>query len=616
MDYSKTAVKLINELGGTKNIKSVVHCMTRLRFVLIDESIVDDNKVKSLPGVLGIMKKGGQYQVIIGNEVSKCYDEIMKNGSFKNEMSAPVKEKKKLTPKSIFNNVLDVIAGSMTPILPAIIGCGMIKLLNIVLSLLGVPDTNTTYQFLVILGDAGFYFLPILLAYTSSKKFNCSPILAMTIVAVLVHPDLIALFGGEAALDFLGIPVTAASYSSSVIPAILITWIMSYVERFVEKITPGWTKNVFKPMLILLIMLPVGLIVLAPLGAIIGEGVQSFLAWLQSKSAPVTLMLFSGFMPFLVMTGMHYAFVPGSISDIGTLGYDTLLIPAMLASNLAQGAAALAVMLRTKNKNLKSIGGASSASALVAGITEPALYGITLRLKKPLIAACIGSGIAGLFIGIFNVRAYTFATPALISIIQFINPDGGSNFFNAIIAAALSIIITLGLTILLGWDDPVEDMEESDDNEHRSDLIESPLRGAIIPLEDVNDETFSTGVLGSGFAVIPEEGKVYAPFDGECSQMFDTLHAMGLKSKDGVELLVHVGLETVSLGGEPFKAHIASGDTFSKGDLLLEFDIDKIKNSGCEITTPVVVTNSEELGGIKIESNRILIGGKNHEVSE
>ena len=348
MNLSDTAKQLIKELGGHENVIDVTHCMTRLRFRLKNEDIVDDAKVKSLSGVLGVSRSGGQYQVIIGNAVATYYRAVtdVLGISGHTENTAPVSAgKKKWTAKRFFGNIIDAISGSVAPILPAIIGCGMIKLLLIILGLLGVPDTNMTYRVLEIVGDAAFYFLPIMVAYTAAKKFGCNPVLAMTLTGLLLHPDLIALFSADTPVTFLRLPVTAATYSSSIIPPLLCTWVLSYVEKGIDKITPTWTKTIFKPMLVLLIMAPVSLVALAPLGPLIGAWVQGLFAWLLGLSGWLTMGIFAALLPLIIMTGMHYAFVPGALSDIGTLGYDPFLLPAMLASNLAQGAACLAVMI-------------------------------------------------------------------------------------------------------------------------------------------------------------------------------------------------------------------------------------------------------------------------------
>lgn len=618
-DYARTARELVDRLGGAGNVKSVTHCMTRLRFVLNDESGVDDKVVEAVPGVMGTIRQGGQYQVIIGNEVQAAYRAVLALGGISGD-GAPA-PKQRLTAKRAFNNVLDAIAGSMAPILPAIIGCGMIQLLLIVVRMLGVSETDSTYMFLATLGDAGFYFIPLMLAYTASKKFECSTVLSMVVVAVLLHPNFAAQLGAEEPQTFLGLPVISATYSSSVIPALLVTWVLSYVERGVDRITPGWTKTVFKPMLVLLVMMPVAIVALAPLGAIVGDGLSVAIGWLNERASWLTMLLVAGLMPFIIMTGMHYAFLPSTLGNLATLGFDNLFLPAMLCSNLAQGTASLAVAIRSKNRQLKSVAGASAATAMVAGITEPALYGVTLRLRRPLIAACVSSAVAGLFIGIMHVVSYSFAVPGLVSIVQFVDPAGSMNFVWALVGGAISIVCTFVLTLVLGWDDPTEgeyDETSEDVDDHGLNasapagdriVVTSPVPGTVVDLTEVPDKTFSSGMLGHGLAVEPSEGRVVAPFDGVVETVFPTLHALGLRSDSGVSLLVHVGLETVSLEGRPFSAHVQSGEAVKAGQLLLEFDVDAIRAAGCKTVTPVLVCNEDEVGPVTVSGDQIVIGG-------
>ncbi|WP_314723471.1 PTS transporter subunit EIIC [Enterocloster bolteae] len=453
-DYSKTAGKLIDELGGKKNIRSVTHCMTRLRFVLEDEAAADDESVKKIPGVMGVTKQGGQYQVIIGNDVTVCYQEVLKAGNFSvTEGEKVQKEKKKFTVKGWINSVLDMVSGSVTPLLPAIIGCGMVKLLLIILDLFHISDSLPTYQILNAAADSAFYFLPILLAWSASKKMNCNSVLAITIVAVLVHPNITALLG-EGSASFLRIPVTSATYSSSVLPALLSVWFLSKIEPIADKIFKGWMHTVLKPLVILLICVPVSLTILAPLGTLIGTGLAVVLNFMQSKAGWLTLGLYSAAMPFVVMSGMHYAVFPYVLSNLGTLGYDMLQLPAMLCSNLAQASASLAVAIRTKNKDLKAVASASAVSAATAGITEPALYGVTMRLKRPLIASIIGSGVAGLFGGIVGLKAYAFLTPSLLALPIYISSQNVYNIIYAVTACVISIVVTFVLTLVLGWEDP------------------------------------------------------------------------------------------------------------------------------------------------------------------
>lgn len=596
MDYSVTAKELIKKLGGEKNVDSLTHCMTRLRFVLKDESGIDDKAVENIPGVMGIMKKGGQYQVIIGNNVAKCYSEINKLYGFSDTVSANGKKVKR-NPVTV---ALDFISGCMTPMIPAIIAGGLIKVLLVVLgpSLLNVISaTGDTYIIMNAIGDAAFYFLPVFIAVTASKKLGCNTYLAVMVAAMLLYPDLITLLGGETPTKLFGfIPVIHGSYSSSVIPAMLATILLKYVEKLVDKITPEWSKNFLKPLLIVLITAPITLCLLAPLGLVIGNGLQFVLNYIYNFAPWLAMALFAAFMPFIVMTGMHWAFVPAALLAISNPGYELMLLPAMLASNIAQAGATFAVAVKTKDSKMRQIAIPAGISALLAGVTEPAMYGVTLKLKKPMYAACIAGGVGGVIMGIVKLKAYAFATPCLIAIVQFISPDGGKNMLFACIIAALSFVLSFVLALIM-TKNKAETTEEtsSPKAEGSADLtIANPVSGEVIALSEVNDATFSSGVLGEGYAVIPTEGKVTAPFDGKVETLMDTHHALGLVSNSGIEMLIHVGLETVALNGKYFTPKVAEGDSFKKGDVLLTFDLEAIKKEGYDTTTPVVVSNADD----------------------
>lgn len=596
MDYSVTAKELIKKLGGEKNVDSLTHCMTRLRFVLKDESGIDDKAVENIPGVMGIMKKGGQYQVIIGNNVAKCYSEINKLYGFSDTASSNGKKVKR-NPVTV---ALDFISGCMTPMIPAIIAGGLIKVLLVVLgpSLLNVISaTGDTYIIMNAIGDAAFYFLPVFIAVTASKKLGCNTYLAIMVAAMLLYPDLITLLGGEAPTKLFGfIPVIHGSYSSSVIPAMLATILLKYVEKLVDKITPEWSKNFLKPLLIVLITAPITLCLLAPLGLVIGNGLQFVLNYIYNFAPWLAMALFATFMPFIVMTGMHWAFVPAALLAISNPGYELMLLPAMLASNIAQAGATFAVAVKTKDSKMRQIAIPAGISALLAGVTEPAMYGVTLKLKKPMYAACIAGGVGGVIMGIVKLKAYAFATPCLTAIVQFISPDGGKNMLFACIIAALSFVLSFVLALIM-TKNKAETTEEtsSPKAEGSADLtIANPVSGEVIALSEVNDATFSSGVLGEGYAVIPTEGKVTAPFDGKVETLMDTHHALGLVSNSGIEMLIHVGLETVTLNGKYFTPKVAEGDSFKKGDVLLTFDLEAIKKEGYDTTTPVVVSNADD----------------------
>lgn len=613
MNYGDTAKELLKAVGGPENIRTLTHCMTRMRFVLKNESAVSDKTVKAIPGVLGVARKGGQYQVIIGNDVTQCYQEFMKLGNFGQNGEEPTenKKKEKLSVKGIVNGIIDAIAGSIAPILPAIIGCGMVRLVVTILDLLNVSAELPTYQILTVIGDAGFYFLPILLAASAAEKFKCSKPLAMTLAAILVHPTLVSMLA-EGSTTFLKIPVTAATYSSSVIPVLLITWVLSKIEPVMDRYLKGWSKTIFKPLLVLIIGAPIALIILAPVGTFLGDGLAWILTWLQDKAGWLTIGLLSAFMPLVVMAGMHYALIPNCLTTLGLYGFETLLGPTMLASNFSQAAASAAVALKSKDKDMKALALTSSVSAFVAGITEPALYGVTMKLKKPLIASMIGSGCAGLFAGIVGLQNYALITPSLVAVVQFVSADLPRNILYAVITMVISVVVTFVLTLILGWEEaPAEDKKENIETEEiREEIyrnvtdsdVTSPLTGKIVPLSSVEDETFAGEILGKGTAVLPSEGKVYAPFDGTVQMVFDTKHAMGLSSDSGIELLIHVGLETVNLGGEGFHPLVKDGEKIKRGQLLMEYDLPMLKEKGYDTVTPVIVTNSDDFKEITVLS--------------
>lgn len=608
MDYTATAKQILDHLGGEKNVASVTHCMTRLRFVLRDESGINDAQVKAIPGVVGVMRKGGQYQIIIGNEVSKCYGELMKLGAFSDAGWKNAPPAKHGNPVTV---VLDAISGSMSPVIPAIIGAGMVQVLNIILGWF-FPAENPTMQLLSVIGNTAFYFLPVLVAFSAGRKFGANPFLVTAVVAILIHPNFIALTGAEGGINFLGIPVTNFDYSSSIIPAILTAWVMRYIERLVEKITPSFTKNFLKPMLIILISTPIAFLILGPLGSFVGNGLAAVLVFIQSHVSIAAYIIMAAAMPFIVMTGMHWAFIPVVFAALETPEGETLMLPAMLISNLAQGAACLAVAVRSKNSGLKQIAASSGVSALFAGVTEPGLYGVTMPLKRPLAAVCISSGITGLLAGILNVAASSFASPSLFALPIFVHAQRPNNIIMAVICSAVAIVLSFVLTWILGFQDPVDaaasdsapsagtlpDGNETLRAEQGEQTVGAPMAGSLISLDQVDDETFSSGVLGAGAAIRPSEGKVYAPFDGQVETLPDSLHALGLLSDSGVELLIHVGLETVNLNGRHFTSRVRQGQHFRKGALLLEFDLSAIQAEGYDTVTPVVVTNADDFAAV------------------
>lgn len=615
MDYKLLGQKILERVGGKENVEGLVHCMTRLRFTLKDESIVDDELVKKTKGVMGIMKKGGQYQIIIGNEVAAVYKEICKLGNFQEASNNNVVKPKK--KQNMFSEILDVISGIMSPVIPAIIGAAMIKVLLTVLPMIGIlSDTSQTYQLLSVVGDGAFYFMPVLIAMSAAKKFEANPYYAVSIALILLHPNFSAMLegikeGGETLKFFNVIPVSYAFYAYSVIPIIMSVWILPHIEKFVDKITPTITKNFLKPMLVMLIIGPIVMVAIGPLGSILGNILSSAVYFIHDKLGFIAVGLVAAIFPFIVMTGMHHAFTPIKLGVLASTGFEGFICIAEFASNMAQGAAALAVSVKSKNKDVKQSAGSSAFSALVAGITEPALYGTTLRFKKPMMGACIGAGIGGLVGGFFQMKCYGVATPALVTIPQYIEQGNPKSIIYVLITAAVTIVGSFVASYLIGFDDPVEEDEENEEKLVIKSLntgvkVASPLSGEMVELSQVNDATFASGIIGKGTAIIPTKGQIIAPFDGVVDAFFDTGHAIGLKSNEGIEMLIHVGIDTVNLGGKYFNPKKSQGDKIKAGDIILEFDIQGIISEGYEVVTPVIITNSDSYMDIIVENKSIV----------
>ena len=580
----------MENVGGEANVAHVTHCVTRLRFNLKDESKANVDKIKKIKGVMGNVNQGGQFQVIIGNNVSEVYKELMKLGKFKS-----TNEDVKGPKKGIVTSAMDTIAGIFTPVIPAIAGCAMIKAFLSLFVAFGWISTETqSYYILNFIGDAAFFFLPMLLAYTAAVKFKASPYLAMVMGGVLLHPNFSALVSAGDAVVFLGLPVRLVKYGSSVIPIILIVWLMSYVERVVTKIVPKALRVVFVPLLVIVITAPIGLIAIGPLGDIIGGVLANVIMTIDSKANWALPLIMGGLSPLLVMTGMHYSLYPAIFTQLATAGYQTIF-PGMLVANVCQGAAALCVSVKSKNSDLKQLAASTGATAVI-GITEPAMYGVNLKLKKPFYAVLAGGAIGGLYAGITGVKVFTPGGAALVGVPAYIGPEI-SNIINILIASAIVFVVTFALTWILGFEDEVEETEELEENTDIKPLknkisIMSPINGEAVPLSSVNDLTFAEEIMGKGIAIIPTEGKVVSPINGTVEMVFNTKHAIGLKSDDGAEILIHIGLDTVKLEGEHFNVFVKNGDRVNVGDKLVEFDKDAIKNKGYDVITPIIVTNT------------------------
>ncbi|AYV72020.1 beta-glucoside-specific PTS transporter subunit IIABC [Bacillus sp. PK3-056] len=608
MNYQDLAKVIIDKVGGEGNVKSLTHCATRLRFNLKDDQKPDEKTLKNTPGIMGVVNKGGQYQVIIGSDVGNVYKEIITQTNIANDEAKSQEEDK----RSVFAKVIDTITGIFTPILPAITAAGMLKAVLSILVVFKVLTTESqSYQIINFMADAAFYFLPILLAVSSAQKFKANPFLAMMVGGILLHPNFVAMVniakeGGEA-IKLMGLPISAVSYSSSVIPIILSVWFMSYIEPLADKVSPKAIKFFSKPMITIFIVGTASLVVLGPIGYLISDAISNGITALESVSPWIVPLLVGTFSPLLVATGTHYGLVPIGINNRMTTGYDTVIYPGMLASNVSQGAAAIGVGVKSKDSSIKQLAYSAGLTGLF-GITEPALYGVNLRFKTPLYAAMIGGAAGGLFMGICRVRNFSGGSPGLLTLPSYIGDNTLSFFYYACIGAAISIVVTFIATLILYKDPVAEEKEEANESTTKETpnlsiggaTIVSPLQGNLHSLKHVDDGMFSEEILGQGVAIEPAEGTVLSPVNGIVSAIFESKHAIGITSEDGVELLIHVGIDTVQLNGEGYEYFVEKGQEIQIGDKLIQFDLEGIKAKGYKVITPVVITNSAEVGDILI----------------
>lgn len=602
MNYQELAKEILEKIGGAGNISGLTHCATRLRFNLKDEGKAQTDALKQLKGVMGVVSKGGQYQVIIGSDVANVYRPLTELCDWKDTAAASEAEKK--DDRKLVERLVDTLSGIFTPILPAITAAGMIKAILALLVAFQLADkSGDTYRVLSFMADAAFYFLPILLASSAAKKFKCNPYLAMMLGGILLHPDFVSMVAaskesGEAIRIFM-LPITNASYSSSVLPIILIVWFMSYVEPIADRVSPKAVKFFTKPLITALVTGIVGLVIIGPIGTIISNLIASGVHGLNRYCSWLVPALVGALNPLLVMTGTHYGLVPIGINNRMTIGYDTLIYPGMLGSNVAQGGAALAVAVKSKKSEIRQLASSTGITA-VCGITEPALYGVNIRFKTPLYAAMVGGGVGGFLMGILNVKNYSGGSPGFLTLPSYLGGDGLTDFYFAAIGAVVSVVIAFIVSFVL-YKDPADDELAQDgaaagaaapaSGTAADIVIAAPLEGTAVPLSEVSDPTFAEGILGPGAAIRPSKGVVVSPINGTIASIFDTGHAVGLVSDDGAEVLIHVGLDTVNLKGKHFNVKKASGDRVKTGDVILEFDKAAIEAAGYDTITPVIVSN-------------------------
>lgn len=627
--YEKLAGDIVKGVGGKGNVNDVYHCQTRLRFKLADEEKADDKALEAMDGVAKVIRNAGVYQVVIGTHVADVFEEVEKlvdTGKGKGNTGA-AEEKQNVVEK-----VIDFVAGVFQPVIPALSGAGMVKALLALLVVANViSNQSQTYYLLNLFADGVFYFLPMILAFTCAQKLKCNPILAAGVAAMMLHPNWTALVAAKEAVQFFDIiPFTLTSYGSSVIPIILIIFVQSFVEKKLKKWIPKAVELVFVPMLTFLIMGTLAFSVLGPIGAVVGNYLGTFFTFLSESAAWAPAVLVGSTLPVMVMFGLHNGVAPLGVMQMADLGYDSIFGPGCVCSNMAQATATTVVALRTKNKKTKQIA-ASGAITAYMGITEPALYGITLPKKYPLVSAMIGGGLGGLYAGLTHTHRFATGSSGLPAVFLYLGDDTTKYFVNIIIAILISIVSTAVITLLLSFKFEKEEADATEKGTSEAgkmtetiaetasekmaegtalgDTVQtavfgfaSPVKGSVRPLAEAADEAFASGALGQGVMIEPEEGVVRAPFDAKVAALFPTNHAIGLVSDSGAEIMIHVGIDTVQLDGKYFEAFTEQESRVKAGDILIRFDMGAIQAAGYQTQTMVVVTNSFDYSKIETET--------------
>ena len=589
MDFKTSAKAIIAGVGGAKNVATLIHCSTRLRFTLNDFDQADLEQLKKIDGVLGAVIAGGQCQVIIGNDVVEMFDAV------ESELGGKTSGAGAKGPKQSFGKVaLDFIIGVFQPLVPAIAGGGILKAVLMLLAMLGwVSDKSQTYQILNIVGGAPLYLLPLLVAITAAQKLKVNPLVAVSTVGVLILPDMVTML--TKGTELFGMNVMNVTYSSQVFPAILSVLFYALMERFFTKYSPKPIRIFFVPMMSMLITAPITLLFLGPLGYVVGEGFVSVILFLNSHLGWLATALLAGVLPFMVATGMHKPMIPYVVSSFSAVGKEALYLPASLAHNISESGTCFAVALRTKDAKLRATAISAGISAFF-GITEPALYGVTLQHKRALISVIVGGVIGGTYIGIAGLNAFTLVGPGFASLPMFVDKSDPANLIHALIGFVISFVVSFvaGLLLWKNETDTTTDEPKSTTTEVAAEDLNAPIAGRVMPLSEVPDDVFSQGLIGQGIAVDPSEGRLVAPTAGTIEMVYETKHALGMKTDNGAELLFHIGLDTVQLNGKYFESDVKVGQHVEAGELLETFDLDKIKAAGYNPVTMMVVTNQND----------------------
>ena len=646
MAYEDLSREIIADIGGKDNVVSVVHCTTRLRFKLKDMKKANDDKLKATDGVISVVKSGGQYQVVIGNNVADVYDTLVKVGGFSGGGSVSDDDVDN-SNMSLADKFIDLISGIFNPLLGAMCAGGMIKGFNAMFLAFGWLSTNSgTYVILNAIGDSLFYFLPVILGISSAKKFGINTYLGATIGAALCYPSIVSMASSKTALftvfkgtfleapvhmTFLGIPVISMNYTTSVIPIIIAVWFASKVQKVARKIIPDVVKTFLVPFIVLLITVPVTFLVIGPVATWLGNGVAEIVSAIYNFSPVIAGILMGAFWQVFVIFGVHWGFVAVMMTNIAAMGFDPI-IGLSFAASFAQTGVVLAMIFQTKDEKTRSLAIPAFVSGIF-GVTEPAIYGLTLPRKKPFILSCIASAVGGGLIGLFGTKTYLMAGMGIFAIPCAMGKNGiDMGVYGLMIGMAVAIVLGFALQMIFGKksvdgnlaeqaavsatagsaganDSANTDTVKAEVSYNREEELVAPINGQVVPLSDVKDEVFSSGSMGKGIAIEPQEGKVCSPLDGEVVMVFPTGHAIGLKSTNGAEVMIHIGMDTVELEGKGFTTLVKKGQAVKKGDPLIKFDMEAIKKAGFKLTTPIVVTNSNEYQEITaIADGTITIG--------
>ena len=580
MDYSQAARNLVMNSGGAENITSVTHCATRLRFVLKDKDKADTDAIQKEPGVLGCIYSAGQLQIILGKEILPVYDAVVKAYNFSGSSSPDTTtEKKPLTIGSALDAVIGYVASAVTPLVPGLIGGGMLKVLLLLISYISPSFTaSPTFRILGWVANAPFYFMPIFVAYGAAVKLGATPIYAMAGAASLLTPEFTAIVAKGEALTLLSVPVRLVRYPQQLLPALLIALAAYHIEKFLNKIVPGIFKSIFVGSGTMGLSMILGFIVLGPLGSYVGSAISGAFVFLGNNAGSAAVAVLAACLPWLVMTGMHHAISPFMAQSIANPGYDPIFRPAFILHNMAEGGACLGVGLRTKNPAFRSETFSLAFGCIVAGVTEPAIYGVNFRLRKPMIGVMAGGAVGGLVAGFMGARAYSMGYSTVMALPIF------ENTILAMTAGIVVAIITAAVvTFIIGFN-------ENEGQENADLTLRAVADGEMIDLADVHDDAFSQKLLGDGVAFIPENGKICSPCKGVIEMLADTGHAFGVRREDGLSVLVHIGIDTVKEKGEGFKAYVKEGQKVRAGQPVMLADIEALKAKGYDMTTMLIIT--------------------------